>query len=258
MSRKELLVAQGREERRALQSLCEAVNVPSRWLPEAGVRRFKDWVAAWRKAPSLKAMVDDLTLGLALDNYIHADYMPSTTSRRAELKIRAGRPWQKNGRPRPDEVTLALFAQLITNPQCEMFGGPCRKCGKYFVKRVHRQTHCRRNCNSALSSRKATKARNKKIHDQLMIFVRTAKHEYERLSRRPDMVWQVWVAEKATALMRKHALTRLLPALKRNFVTRNIEAPKEAHQVLYKKRKLNSDRFRLHECHVRIPSTWKT
>jgi hypothetical protein len=220
------------EERQALQELCETVNDPPSWIPDwmpiAGVQRFKDWVVAWRAAPSLQAMVDGLDhvqLGLALPHYIHADYVLSPSHHHAELKVWAGRPWQKQTRYTPDEVTLELFARLIINPQCFMFGGPCPHCDRCFVKTQRRQRFCNRKCNSAHTAPNATKKRRERIRRRKCKFSEDAKREYKRLLSAPDP-WQEWVAKKATRLMRNCDDTWDLSDITRTFVTHNIKPPK--------------------------------
>jgi hypothetical protein len=206
--------------------LCKIVNDPKPypWTPTAGVKRFKEWVVAWRASPSLLAMVDDLGLGTDLDNYIHADYFPSATNRSAEIQLQIHRPWQKQGAVTPDELTLELFAQLITNPLCEKFGGPCAhpKCCKYFVKRTSDQRFCGTKCNNAYTAGKATEKRNKRNRRLKNNFAKIARREYKQLLQRPSGSWQEWVAKRATQLMRKNPYTRSLDAMTRNFVSYNL------------------------------------
>jgi hypothetical protein len=220
-----------------LERLCNNVNNPSRWRPKAGIERFKKWVAVWRSAPSVKAAADALGISHELDGFFHADPALSDKTRHVEVRLRVGRDWQTQHPYDPDEVTLELFAELIANPMCEKFGGPCPKCEKYFVKQRRRQVYCSRKCHSAATAKKATEERNTRIRGKKIEYVETAKRKYDQLRRKPIEPWKRWVAKAATELMlhppqhptHPHPYTKHERKITSRFITENkIKPPKGA------------------------------
>jgi hypothetical protein len=215
------------EARQGLDRLCRIVNdKPRPWMPAPGVRRFKELVVAWRAASSLEEMLDDYGMDQDLKRYIHADYRPSATNHGAELELRTGRPLHMNGRVTPDQLMLELFADLITNPLREKFAGPCARpqCGQYFVKRRSNQLYCESKCNKAHTAGNATWERNDRNRKLKIKFAKVAKREYMQLCHRTAESWQIWVAKRATELMRENPYTRSLDAMTRNFVTLNLKS----------------------------------
>ena len=57
------------------------------------------------------------------------------------------------GRHSPEREALEDFMTLIANPRWELLGGPCARCGDYFVKHTKRQkVYCSRTCSSAATA----------------------------------------------------------------------------------------------------------
>jgi hypothetical protein len=114
-----------------------------------------------------------------------------------------------------------LLAKLVANPLCEKFGGPCPRCGKYFVKRQERQQYCSRKCRSAITAAAATIKRAKSIRERKLKFAQASIRAYEQLRRRPAGKWEKWVATEATRLMRCSKRTDRIGDITQNFVAFN-------------------------------------
>jgi hypothetical protein len=53
----------------------------------------------------------------------------------------------------PQDQAFELFMTLITNPQWELLGGPCRRCSDYYLKKTKRQrAYCSRTCSSTATA----------------------------------------------------------------------------------------------------------
>jgi hypothetical protein len=53
----------------------------------------------------------------------------------------------------PQDNALKHFINLIINPEWAMLGGPCDKCGDYFLKTTNRKrTYCSKSCSSAATA----------------------------------------------------------------------------------------------------------
>ena len=93
----------------------------------------------------------------------------------------------------PQEDALREFMMLITNPNWETLGGPCRRCRDYFVKKTRRErVYCSKNCGSlttAVSS--VIKHRQAKKLEQVAR-ARQSIEKWVRSSKRKD--WKKWVA----------------------------------------------------------------
>jgi hypothetical protein len=84
-----------------------------------------------------------------------------------------------------------IFLQLLLNPDSERLGGPCGRCGRYFLKETwHRRTFCSRACLTFSTAVKATqKARKKKSADRLQ-WAAKAIADWQRAKRRGS--WKAW------------------------------------------------------------------
>jgi|ERR1039458_2892174 hypothetical protein len=57
------------------------------------------------------------------------------------------------------------FIRLITNPECERFGGPCPRCNKYFIRAGAKQKlYCSRECGSAAAALESTRQTRDREH----------------------------------------------------------------------------------------------
>jgi hypothetical protein len=218
------IVTNKAQDSEALACLCATVNptTRSRFMPPASVQRFQDWVAAWRAAASWEAFAaEHAVLVSDLNGYIHAGLNEQGTPyvRVTGYALASGPRHEYEA----DELAVSLFAQLVTNPRREFFGGPCLRCERYFVKSRRKQDYCSRKCHSAATAKEATKKRLEAEHTIKLELCEQAREQY--MQRRLDTPWQKWVAAKATELMRERPEASRLPNIKSNFVTRNIAPP---------------------------------
>ncbi len=105
----------------------------------------------------------------------------------------------------PLEIALAHFLAFLLNPYNEKLGGPCKHCGKYYLKNTKRQNvYCSQRCGLKHSSQKAIgesrKAERKNKLDE-------AKLSMEKwITTKTTKDWKVWVSGEA--LISKNWLTR--------------------------------------------------
>lgn len=79
------------------------------------------------------------------------------------------------------DQALHLFMGLISNPLWELLGGPCHRCGGYFVKKTRRQKaiYCSRYCGAAATAIVSVRAERKRVREEK---IARAQREIERLS----------------------------------------------------------------------------
>lgn len=98
-------------------------------------------------------------------------------------------------RPSYREQALKDFMILITNPLWELLGGPCARCGDYYLKKVKRQKiYCSRSCGSKITAIDAMKRRRQEEHAKKIRYVQDAINEWSKSKRR--LPWKDWVANR--------------------------------------------------------------
>jgi hypothetical protein len=105
----------------------------------------------------------------------------------------------------PLEIALGCFLSFLLNPYNDNLGGPCKYCGKYYVKNTKRQTvYCSQRCGLKQSSKNAIrKSRDRDRQRNL----EKAKHFMEEwATTRTTKDWKVWVSGRAQ--ISKNWLTR--------------------------------------------------
>jgi hypothetical protein len=91
---------------------------------------------------------------------------------------------------------LKHFMGLITNPLWELLGGPCRRCGNYFLKNTERKRiYCSRTCSSAETSTLAITKRRQQ--DQAKKRLQAQRFIAKWDGRRSWSPWKRWVAAEA-------------------------------------------------------------
>jgi uncharacterized C2H2 Zn-finger protein len=102
--------------------------------------------------------------------------------------------------PDPQWGALTFFRQLILHPESWKVGGPCPRCGKYFLKKTRHVKHkyCSRAHGSDISARNWTKKRLDEEHAALLLISRNALKSYEQLPPeiREVQTWQEFVLEE--------------------------------------------------------------
>ena len=70
-----------------------------------------------------------------------------------------------SGQPPYSKQALQDFMILITNPLWEFLGGPCARCGDYYLKKARRQKiYCSRNCGAEATAVATTRRRRQQEH----------------------------------------------------------------------------------------------
>jgi hypothetical protein len=116
---------------------------------------------------------------------------PTKTGRAAVQIV----PRPQRGISTAQQTALWMFALLITNPQWEKLGGPCRNanCGKFYVKKTIRPgTYCSRACAWDTTARVATtRTRQREREKRLDRAISLCK---EWKNTRTSKSWKQWVA----------------------------------------------------------------
>jgi hypothetical protein len=106
------------------------------------------------------------------------------------------------------DFAILFFVQLLTNPEHDKVGGPCTRCGKYYVKkRASQKVYCSRICGNAATA----VVRTRKKWDE---------ERGERL-KQADKAMRKWSRLKTTEPFQDWA-EQHYPALTKKFLTRAI------------------------------------
>lgn len=83
---------------------------------------------------------------------------------------------------------------LITNPQWELLGGPCTRCGDYYLKKAkRRKKYCKRDCSSAATAVPAMIQKRQK-HAQKIHKTQISVDKWSEKKRR--LPWKEWVSNQ--------------------------------------------------------------
>jgi uncharacterized Zn finger protein (UPF0148 family) len=95
-----------------------------------------------------------------------------------------------------DRQALKDFMILIANPKWKMLGGPCKRCGSYFLKTTKRKKiYCSRSCGAKQTAHEAVKRRREKEHSEKLVLAAKAGREWGEKKRRET--WMEWVSREA-------------------------------------------------------------
>jgi hypothetical protein len=115
---------------------------------------------------------------------------------------------------------LQLFMNFIVHRGWRNLGGPCPRCGKFYVKKTVRQTiYCERRCATGTTAAAANNRRLERQRAANLKLVRDAIEKWKRGSKRQE--WKRFVANET--MLSLHYITRALNQGK-------IEAPRESFQ----------------------------
>jgi hypothetical protein len=93
------------------------------------------------------------------------------------------------------DQALMHFMDLIANPEWELLGGPCARCGKYYLKKTKRQkAYCSRTCGAAATAIPATKKRRELEHAAKISRAQRSIAKWSESKR--SMKWKEWVSNK--------------------------------------------------------------
>ena len=95
----------------------------------------------------------------------------------------------------PADYALRDFMTLITNPQWNSLGGPCRRCRNYFLKKTKRKgVYCSRSCSSGETAVCATRKWREREQAEKLTLAQRYIGEWIKVDRR--LGWKVWVSNE--------------------------------------------------------------
>jgi hypothetical protein len=95
----------------------------------------------------------------------------------------------------PEVLALCDFMTLITNPDWELLGGPCVRCGDYYLKRARRRTkYCSRKCSSKETAISSTRSWRADQQERKISRAQECIDEWCNVKRRE--AWKTWVSRK--------------------------------------------------------------
>lgn len=103
--------------------------------------------------------------------------------------------WQGLETYDPAERAFELFFELISNPLWETLGGPCARCGRYYLKNTKRQkVYCSRTCGSGATARSAVQKKRIEEHKQKLRWARSEIKSWR--SRKRRIGWKRWISQR--------------------------------------------------------------
>ena len=95
----------------------------------------------------------------------------------------------------PEDRALKDFMTLITNSQWDSLGGPCRRCGNYYLKNTKRQNvYCSRLCSSGETAVSATRKWREREQAKKIDIAQECMFEWPKKKRR--LGWKEWVSNE--------------------------------------------------------------
>jgi len=123
-----------------------------------------------------------------------------------------------------EEIALLMFVELVLNPWWDRLGGPCARCGRYYIKKTSRQNvYCSRSCGTFATAREATLRQRAAEHSDKLLRATAAARTW--VTARTSIDWKQWVSLKEPDITPK-LLTRavnngeLQPPVKQDGATR--------------------------------------
>ena len=106
----------------------------------------------------------------------------------------------------PLEIALGLFLPFLLNPYNRKLGGPCKNCGKYYLRETERNksVYCSKRCGHRLTSSLANTARRDREHQRQLKLAEQWTQKW--LNTKTTDPWKKWVSGRSP--IKKHWLTR--------------------------------------------------
>jgi hypothetical protein len=124
----------------------------------------------------------------------------------AQLVWLPGRSGHKNASQK--DVALTRFIQFLVNPLAATLGGPCQRCGKFYVKNTTRQkTYCSRGCGTANTALAATQKRRQAGYSRKLMIAQRAIEQWNKRGS-PRTSWKKWVSAHTKKGITQQWLTR--------------------------------------------------
>lgn len=93
------------------------------------------------------------------------------------------------------DQALAHFMDLIVNPQWHKLGGPCHRCGRFYVKKTSRQkAYCSRRCGLATTAVARTRKRREEEWALKLRLAQAAASDWP--TARTGDSWKEWVSAR--------------------------------------------------------------
>jgi hypothetical protein len=92
----------------------------------------------------------------------------------------------------PQDKALRYFMNLITNPDWVLLGGPCGRCGDYFLKKTNRKrVYCSKKCGSTATAVPFIQRKRQQEKADKIRLAQTSIGKWQEAKRR--MEWKRWV-----------------------------------------------------------------
>lgn len=90
---------------------------------------------------------------------------------------------------------FVLFNSLMLNPLWPKLGGPCERCGKFYIKkRASQKVYCSRQCGNAATALARTRERIERERNDKLDRAKAAMKEWKR--EKPGDDWRPWVSQR--------------------------------------------------------------
>ncbi len=179
-----------------LQGFCKVLNERKDW---ADGQELAALLREWMAAPSLKAVLSTQEWGWVwsalTDGAQRPIFAPSDKGMRGEYLTAPPGPDDKIPGGVGFAFTVWMFGTLVTNPICEKLGGPCARCGNYYIKkRASQKVYCSRRCGNAATAVARTAERDAAERKEKLLRAKAAIREWR--SAKPQQDWKPWIAQK--------------------------------------------------------------
>jgi hypothetical protein len=190
-----------------LQGFCDQMNA-NKAMPDG--QELAALLKEWMAAPSLLAVLKKVKWGWVLsalsDGASAPVFRASNKGKRGMYLVFPPGPNDPISGGGGFASTVSRFGSLVTNPLCEKLGGPCKRCGNYYIKRRASQNiYCSRRCGNAATAVARTRERIASEREDKLTRARAALKKWKP-SADPD--WKRWVAKRTGIDLR--FLTRAL------------------------------------------------
>jgi hypothetical protein len=183
---------------------------------------LKNLVERWKASgPNLQNMVHaDEDLEKDLREAWPAEWLPSAGAR-AFYVLLPGTVGHDDDTP--SRRARLLFAALVANSQCDLLGGPCDRCHRYFLKsRRSQKRFCGQRCASLDSAKRSTAAKATAEREALL---ESAARFWSRWTERKHPIRSLWIARRVNAAPKKMKVNgkwkRVARTITQKWISRN-------------------------------------
>lgn len=108
--------------------------------------------------------------------------------------------------PLANGAAKGLMVQFLHHPESWRLGGPCPRCGKYYLrKKRNPQDYCSKECRMANTVTEPALEAREKIRKHKLELLEKGKTEWQRLNTREP--WDVYAVRYADAIWRRESAT---------------------------------------------------